>query len=67
MSNTDHDFISADELLNLINHMNTVVTEDDFTAEDDEEMGNGIAGTTPIEEALGYSYDNRVQGTMQYA
>ena len=67
MSNTDHDFISAEELLNLINHMNTVVSEDDFTAEDDEEIGNGIAGTTPIEEALGYSYDNRVQGTIQYA
>jgi hypothetical protein len=67
MSNTDHDFISAEELLNIINHMNTVVTEDDFTAEDDEEIWNGIAGTTPIEEALGYSYDNRVQGTIQYA
>jgi hypothetical protein len=67
MSNTDHDFISAEELLNLINHMNTVVTEDDFTAKDDEEIGNGIAGTTPIEEALGYSYDIRVQGTIQYA
>jgi hypothetical protein len=67
MSNTDHDFISAKELLNLINHMNTVVSEDDFTAEDDEEIGNGIAATTPTEEALGYSYDNRVQGTIQYA
>jgi hypothetical protein len=67
MSNTDHDFISADELLNLINHMNTVVPEDDFTAEDDEEIGSGIAGTTPIEEAFGYSYDNRIQGTIQYA
>ena len=67
MSNSNHDFISAEELLSLINHMNTVVTEDDFTAEDDEEIGNGIAGTTLIEEALGSSYDNRVQGTIQYA
>ena len=67
MSNNNHDFISAEQLLNLINHMNTVVTEDDFTAEHDEEIENGIAGTTSIEESLGYSYDNRVQGTIQYA
>jgi hypothetical protein len=67
MSTTAHRFISAQEFINLINHMNKVVTEDDFTTEDDEEIGNGIAGTTPIEEAIGYSYDNRVQGTIQYA
>lgn len=66
-SNTMNDFISAETLTALIAHMNTTVTEADFVGEDDEEESAVATGTSSIEEALGYTYDNRVQGSLQYA
>lgn len=65
--NTMNDFISAETLTALIAHMNTTVTEADFVGEDEEEESAVATSTSPIEEALGYTYDNRVQGSLQYA
>ena len=65
--NTMNDFISAETLTALIAHMNTTVTEADFVGEDEEEESTVATSTSPIEEALGYTYDNRVQGSLQYA
>lgn len=62
-----NDFISVETLTALIAHMNTTVTEADFVGEDDEEESAVATGTSSIEEALGYTYDNRVHGTLQYA
>jgi len=47
--------------------MNTTVTEADFVGEEEEEKSAVATGTSSIEEALGYTYDNRVQGSLQYA
>jgi hypothetical protein len=63
------DFISAELFQKLIAHVDFVqsLTEADFVGEDDEEESAVATGTSSIEEALGYTYDNRVQGTLQYA
>ena len=61
-----NDFISAETFTALIAHMNTSITEADFVGDDDEEESMIATGTSPIEEALGYVYDNRVQGTIQF-
>lgn len=61
-----NDFISAKTFTALIAHMNTSITEADFVGDDDEEESMIATGTSPIEEALGYAYDNRVQGTIQF-
>ena len=34
-----NDFITADELTNIINHLNTIITEDDATEEDGDYLG----------------------------
>jgi len=70
--NTMTDFISAELFQKLIAHVDLVqsLTEADFVGEDDEddEEESAVAtGTSSIEEALGYTYDNRVQGSLQYA
>ena len=61
-----NDFISAETFTALIAHMNTSITEADFVGDDDEEESMIATGTSPIEEVLGYAYDNRVQGTIQF-
>jgi|APGre2960657404_1045060.scaffolds.fasta_scaffold301790_2 hypothetical protein len=61
-----NDFISAETFIDLIAHMNTSITEADFVGDDDEEESTIATRTSPIEEALGYAYDNRVQGTIQF-
>jgi hypothetical protein len=62
-----NDFISAETLKSLISHMNTTITEADFIEDDDEEESFVATGTSAIEEAIGYTFDNRVLGTTQYA
>ena len=47
----NNEFISAEDLLAAIDHMNKVVTEEDFIGEDNEEESYAATGTSPIEEA----------------
>ena len=62
-----NEFLSAETITALISHMNTSITEEDFVGDDDEQDGSVATRTEPIEEALGYTYHNRVHGSVKYA